>query len=185
MAVSPAGLVSVTGGKLTTYRRMAADAVDIVMDRLDRQGRSKTKRLRLLGGDGYVEPTGTERAVPPASPLRHARRRRRGAHHRRRRAWPPRWSPGCPYVAAEAVYAARHEMARSVDDVLSRRTRARLLDRAATGEAAPAVARLLAPELGWDEDETLRQVAAYRRSIAHEAISGDEPERALDAAFGA
>ena len=93
--------------------------------------------------------------------------------------------PGLSYVAAEAVYAARREMARSVDDVLSRRTRARLLDRAATGVAAPAVARLLAPELGWDDDETARQVAAYQQSIAHEAISGDEPERAMDAAFGA
>jgi glycerol-3-phosphate dehydrogenase len=184
VAVSPAGLVSVTGGKLTTYRRMAADAVDTVMERLDRRGRSKTKRLRLLGGDGYVEPTGTER-------LSHLRRRYGtlavdvealiGADP----SLAAPLVPGLSYVAAEAVYAARHEMARSVDDVLSRRTRARLLDRAASGEAAPAVARLLAPELGWDDDETARQVAVYRRSIAHEAVSGDAPERAMDAAFGA
>jgi glycerol-3-phosphate dehydrogenase len=184
VAVSPAGLVSVTGGKLTTYRRMAADAVDAVMDRLDRKERSKTKGLRLLGGDGYVEPIGTER-------LSHLRRRygTLAADVEALITADPTLAaplvPGLSYVAAEAVYAARHEMARSVDDVLSRRTRARLLDRAATGEAAAAVARLLAPELGWDDDETARQAAVYRRSIAHEAISGDEPERALDAAFGA
>jgi glycerol-3-phosphate dehydrogenase len=184
VAVSPAGLVSVTGGKLTTYRRMAADTVDTVMDRLDRKGRSKTKRLRLLGGDGYVEPTGTER-------LSHLRRRygTLAADIEALITADPSLAaplvPGLSYVAAEAVYAARHEMARSVDDVLSRRTRARLLDRAASGEAAPAVARLLASELGWDDAETARQLAAYRRSIAHEAISGDEPERAMDAAFGA
>jgi len=184
VAVSPAGLVSVTGGKLTTYRRMAADAVDTVMDRLERKGHSKTKRLRLLGGDGYVEPTGTER-------LSHLRRRYgtlatdvEGLITADPSLGAP-LVPGLSYVAAEAVYAARHEMARSVDDVLSRRTRARLLDRAASGEAAPAVARLLAPELGWDDEETARQLATYRRSIAHEAISGDEPERAMDAAFGA
>ena len=57
--------------------------------------------------------------------------------------------PGLPYVRAEAVYAVRHEMARTLDDVLSRRTRARLLARDASAAAAPAVAELLAPELGW------------------------------------
>jgi len=184
VAVSPAGLVSVTGGKLTTYRRMAADAVDTVMERLDRKGRSRTKRLRLLGAEGYVEPTGTER-------LSHLRRRygTLAADVEALISADPSLAaplvPGLSYVAAEAVYAARHEMARTVDDVLSRRTRARLLDRAASGEAAPLVARLLAPVLGWDDAEAARQTAAYRRSIAHEAISGDEPERAMDAAFGA
>ena len=184
VTVSPAGLVSVTGGKLTTYRRMAADAVDTVMQRLDRKGRSRTKRLRLLGAEGYVEPTGTER-------LSHLRRRygTLAADVEALISADPSLAaplvPGLSYVAAEAVYAARQEMARTVDDVLSRRTRARLLDRAASGEAAPLVGRLLAPELGWDDEETARQVAAYRRSIAHEAISGDEPERAMDAAFGA
>jgi glycerol-3-phosphate dehydrogenase len=184
VTVSPGGLVSVTGGKLTTYRRMAADTIDVVMERLERKGRSRTKRLRLLGAEGYVESTGTER---PA----HLRRRygSLAAELESMIAADPALAaplvPGLSYVAAEAVYAARHEMARSVDDVLSRRTRARLLDRAGTGEAAPAVARLLAGELGWSDEEAARQVAAYRRSIAHEAISGGSPERAMDAAYGA
>ncbi|MCA1691647.1 MAG: hypothetical protein LC733_05380 [Actinobacteria bacterium] len=57
--------------------------------------------------------------------------------------------PGLPYFLAEAVWAVRAEMARSIDDVLSRRTRALILDRDATFSAAPGVGRLLAPHLGW------------------------------------
>jgi glycerol-3-phosphate dehydrogenase len=67
-----------------------------------------------------------------------------------------------PYLAAEVVWAARHEMARSVEDVLARRTRALLLDARASAEAAPAVAALLAAELGRDEEWQRRQVAEYR-----------------------
>ena len=73
--------------------------------------------------------------------------------------------PGLPYVAAEAVYAVRDEMARTLDDILSRRTRACLLHRRATIDAAPAVARLVGPDLGWDESEQARQVAAFRASV--------------------
>jgi glycerol-3-phosphate dehydrogenase len=80
--------------------------------------------------------------------------------------------PGLPYLAAEAVYAVRHEMARSLDDVLSRRTRARMLDREATLVAAPAIARLIAPHLGWDDAETQRQLQAFVASCADEAAAG-------------
>ena len=73
--------------------------------------------------------------------------------------------PGLPYLAAEAVYGARYEMARTLEDVLSRRTRALLLDRDAAAEAAPAAARLLAAELGWDEADVEAQVAAFRALV--------------------
>ena len=76
-------------------------------------------------------------------------------------------------------------MARSLDDVLSRRTRARLLARDASAAAAESVAALLAPELGWDEAETARQVESYRRAIEQERRSGNLPEAALDASLGA
>ncbi|HAP78156.1 MAG TPA: FAD-dependent oxidoreductase, partial [Acidimicrobiaceae bacterium] len=69
------------------------------------------------------------------------------------------------------VYAARHEMARSLDDVLCRRTRAHLEDRAATLAAAPATAALLAAELGWSDEETMSQVATFvTASIAEERM---------------
>jgi glycerol-3-phosphate dehydrogenase len=185
VAPSESGLISVTGGKLTTYRRMAADTVDRAMDRLDRRGRSKTKRLRLLGAEGYEEPAGDDRRAHLL--------RRYGTLEGDVEALIAQDAslgeplvPGLPYVAAEAVYAARHEMARSVDDVLSRRTRARLLDRAATAAAAEVVARLLAPELGWSDAEIEQEAAAYRRLVEHEAAATrDASDQALDAAFGA
>jgi glycerol-3-phosphate dehydrogenase len=92
--------------------------------------------------------------------------------------------PGLPYVRAEAVYAARHEMARSVDDVLSRRTRARLLARDETAAVAESVATLLAVELGWDESERAAQAARYRELVEHERAVPHLPETALEAALG-
>ncbi len=116
--------------------------------------------------------------------------------------WASRWCAGLPYLRAEAVYAARYEMARSVDDILSRRTRARLLGRDASAAAAPAVAALVADDLGWDDAEQQRQVKAYRAlvdeeraAIAEPAVAepaatetgsgGPMPESALDATPGA
>jgi glycerol-3-phosphate dehydrogenase len=78
--------------------------------------------------------------------------------------------PGLPYLRAEAVYAARHEMATMLTDVLIRRTRAHLLDRGATLTAAPAIAELLAGELGWDSAERQRQLDHYRQLVAKEQV---------------
>ena len=66
--------------------------------------------------------------------------------------------PGLPYLKAEAVYAVRYEMALTLEDVLSRRTRALLLDTAATAGAAPSVAELVGAELGWTNEERSRQI---------------------------
>jgi glycerol-3-phosphate dehydrogenase len=79
------------------------------------------------------------------------------------------------------VYAARAEMARTVDDVLSRRTRARLLARDASAVVATDVATLMAGELGWSDEERERQVAQYTALVAEERLAGGLPETALDA----
>src|SRR5439155_4573682 len=79
--------------------------------------------------------------------------------------------PGRAYSKAEVVYAAREEMARSVDDVLARRTRARLLARDASSDAAPEVARLIAPALGWSATDQESSVAAYRALVEAERTS--------------
>jgi glycerol-3-phosphate dehydrogenase len=92
--------------------------------------------------------------------------------------------PGLPYLRAEALYAARHEMACSVDDVLSRRTRARLLARDESAAVAGDVAALLARELGWDDAEQAAQAAGYRAVIEHERGVPQLPETALEAALG-
>ena len=79
----------------------------------------------------------------------------------------------------EAVYAAAHEMARSVDDVLSRRTRARLLARDASAAAADDVAALIAPILGLSEAEAQAQAQAYRTAVAAERTTAELPETAF------
>jgi glycerol-3-phosphate dehydrogenase len=176
-------VVTVTGGKLTTYRRMARDAVDVTMDLLGRKGRCRTARLRLVGAEGFVEPGADSPAVHLAG--------RYGteaaeveASIRAEPSLARPLVPGLPYLGAEAMFAVRHEMAHTLDDVLSRRTRARLLARDASVAAAPHVAALVAPTLGWDEAEQERQVKDYAASVEHERTAADLPETALDAALG-
>ena len=169
--VAPSGVITVTGGKLTTYRRMAADAVDAAADLLgERSRRSQTKHLRLFGGEGIDPPVA---ALEPSTHEHLAGRFGTEADTVRALVAddPHLGEPlvaGLPYLRAEAVYAARHEMAHTLDDVLSRRTRARLLARDDSVRAAPAVADLLASELGWSPSERDAHVASYRAAIATE-----------------
>lgn len=150
------GLITIAGGKLTTYRAMAADTVDEVQAALGRRRTpSRTAALPLHGatatGDGahLAGRYGTEArviaAMVDADP-----------------GLGERLVPTLPYLRAEAVYAARYEMACSLEDVLSRRTRSLILDRDASAAAAPDVAALLAAELGWTDTETARQVDCFR-----------------------
>ena len=69
--------------------------------------------------------------------------------------------PDLPYVAAEVVWAARYELARTIEDVLARRTRALFLNAGAAEAMAPAVAQLMATELGWDEARQSAEVTAF------------------------
>jgi glycerol-3-phosphate dehydrogenase len=175
--VAPSRVITVTGGKLTTYRRMAADAVDAVNKSLGRHGRSHTKDVRLHGAEGWDAPD-----IPKALGERYGADARDVValqHSNPQLARP--LVEGLPYSRAEVVYAARAEMARTVDDVLSRRTRTRLLGRDASAMAADDVATLMGDELGWSEDERASQVAAYRALIDKERKAGGLPETALDA----
>ena len=175
--VATSGLVTVTGGKLTTYRRMAADAIDRVVEQLDRGGRSRTKRLRLHGADGWDAPD-----LPAALTERYGADARAVVTLENRDADLARpLIENAPYTRAEVVYAVRAEMACTVDDVLSRRTRARLLARDASARAADDVGALMAAELGWSDADRDRQVAHYRALIAEERDAGGLPETALDA----
>ncbi len=170
VSTGPGGVIAITGGKLTTYREMADDTVDAVMRQLGKRGRCRTKKLRLHGADGYVEP-------PTGSPEHHLAVRYGTAASAIQALVDADPSlgeplvPGLDYVRAEAVYAVRHEMATTLEDVLTRRTRVHLFDRPAAVEAAPAIAELLAAELGWDDAETSRQIDGYRRLA--EAESND------------
>ena len=186
VVVSPTGMITITGGKLTTYRKMAQDTVDAVVDRLDRRvRRSSTAKLALRGADGFarLQADGAGRTGTEAERFTHLLARY-GTDARTvdalidaDAALGSPLIPGLPYLRAEAVYAARYEMAHTLDDILSRRTRALLLEREATAAAADDVARLVADDLGWNEDEIARQVAAFREIVRRErdAASTSEP----------
>jgi glycerol-3-phosphate dehydrogenase len=159
LLVSASGLVTITGGKWTTYRRMGEDAIDAaaaVAGLPDRP--SVTATLRLHGA-----PAAPAGAVAAAYAIRYGAD---AAELERLVAERPEWGeplhPRLPYRAGEVVWAARHEMARGVEDVLARRTRALLLDARASAEAAPRAAALMAAELGRDDAWQRRQVTAYR-----------------------
>ncbi|MGH9042028.1 MAG: FAD-dependent oxidoreductase, partial [Acidimicrobiia bacterium] len=196
--ISPSGMVSIVGGKLTTYRKMAADAVDEALEMRRKAGdrtaagRSRTASVPLFGAEGYDEVSGPgagERLGVATDVAEHLAGRYGGqartvaamvAEH-------PGLAeplvPGLPYLVAEAVYAARYEMALTLEDVLSRRTRALLLDAAATVAAAPAVAALLAGELGWTETETAAQVAAFTALAERQRRAADPAETAIEASL--
>jgi glycerol-3-phosphate dehydrogenase len=175
VAVSEHGVVRVNGGKLTTYRQMAEDTVDVVAKQLGaprRAQRSATRRLRLVGADR------SDSTATPGTVEHHLHHRYGTAADEIRAliAFRPDLAeplvPGQPYLRAEAVYAVRNEMATTLDDVLCRRTRAHLFDRPASLAAAPGIAELIGDELGWSHDESERQLDAYRRVCEHEENAG-------------
>jgi glycerol-3-phosphate dehydrogenase len=184
VTTSPSGLVNVGGGKLTTYRKMASDTIDAVASQLGRgKRRSPTKSLRLHGAEDPTETLArVQAAYPDVDPA--------ALHHLAGRygsetdqllalaASDPVLArplvPGLPYLTAEAVFAVRHEMALTLDDVLSRRTRALVRRHASTVDAAPQVAALLGPEMGWTEEQRLDAVTAFLRE-AGVAVRGAHP----------
>lgn len=193
---SPSGMVTITGGKLTTYRRMAADTVDevvqhVLADAPASARRSRTKKLRLRGAEGYESVAQAAKgysAVDPAI-VEHLANRYGGetrALFGLIQSDPSLGRPlveGLPYLRAEAVFAARYEMACSVDDVLSRRTRARLCGRDAAAAAAEEVADLIAPELGWTPDQARESAEEFRLLCETERTAAELPHVDLLAAI--
>ena len=177
VSVSESGVVSITGGKLTTYRKMAADTVDIVAKRLSGAKRCPTRKLPVHGAGGLKnlrDPGAAARLGTTPAVLDHLVGRY-GSDSPRLLALinadPALAEPlveGLPYLRAEALYAVREEMATTLSDVLSRRTRAQLRARDASAAAAESVAALIGPDLGWDDAERDRQVSAYRAMVARE-----------------
>ena len=167
---SSSGVITVTGGKLTTYREMAEDTVDELVEHLDGLPRS-ARRCRTAD----LKVRGAQAVDPKASGLTRHLADRYGTEARVLHALIAEDASlgaplvaGLPYVRAEAVYAARHEMATTVDDVMARRTRARLQAREASAQAAGDVAALMAPELGWSPEEAASQADAYVALVAAE-----------------
>jgi glycerol-3-phosphate dehydrogenase len=179
----PPGMVTIVGGKYTTYRRMAADAVDAAGRMLGRPlPATPTATVPLLGAEGWqvVRNRATQLAgrygVHPTDVLRLSGRYGNLTEDVLRPAGrDPRLSRAVPgaggYLAAEFRYAATAEGASTLDDVLSRRTHVAIEVSDAGAAAAPAVAALLAPVLGWDDATCAAQVTAYRRGLARDRAS--------------
>ena len=188
------GLVLVAGGKLTTYRVMAQDAVDAAARSLPHAGPSITDRVPLLGASGFEARTNQRVAIArssglPVARVDHLLGRYGGlvdevlAIVARDPALGEPLEGTEDYLAAEVVYAVSHEGARHLDDVLTRRTRISIetFDRG-TASARPAAA-LMAGVLGWDDsrvdeevDHYLRRVEAERQS--HEKLTDQEADEA-------
>jgi glycerol-3-phosphate dehydrogenase len=172
------GMITITGGKLTTWRRMAKLAVDRLVERDGRDAPCRTQEIPL---GGSVEPADLERVEGVLDDAYEALAHRYGhaaeqvlriAAERGELAQPI--VPGLPDLLAEATYAARTEQARTVGDVLLRRTRLGLLAArelcGPSSEAPLRVARAMAGELGWDQQRAEEEVERFRREAEQEGI---------------
>jgi glycerol-3-phosphate dehydrogenase len=188
VAHSVPGLVVIAGGKWTTYRVMAKDAIDAAVSALDGKiPGSVTEDIALLGAEGYQAAWNKRTKIA----------RKFGVHTVRVEHLLNRFGtltdelldlitenpelaeplPGADdYLAAEVVYAASHEGALHLEDVLARRTRISIeaWDRGVS--AAPVAARLMAGVLGWDEARIEREVANYLKRVAAERASQEQPD---------
>ncbi|MET0991469.1 MAG: glycerol-3-phosphate dehydrogenase/oxidase [Lacisediminihabitans sp.] len=188
VAHSVPGLVVIAGGKWTTYRIMAKDAIDAAVDALDGKiPKSVTADIALLGAEGYQAAWNKRAKIARAF----------GVHKVRIEHLLNRYGvltdelldliretpslgeplPGADdYLEAEVVYAARFEGAMQLEDVLARRTRISIeaWDRGVS--AAPVAARLMGAELGWDAEKVERETANYLKRVQAERDSQLEPD---------
>ena len=153
--VSESGLVTITGGKWTTYRKMGEEAIDhaTLVAGLDERP-CVTKHLRIHGWLNHVDRTDPLHVY--GSDALHIRKLAN-----KNPLLIKKLHEALPYIRAEVVWAVREEMARTVEDVLARRTRALLLNARASIEAAPEVAEIMSEELGFGELWRKEQVAEY------------------------
>jgi glycerol-3-phosphate dehydrogenase len=153
--VDPSGLVTITGGKWTTYRKMAEDTVDQAVKVAGLEDRRcVTENLKIHGWISEFRENDPYRIYgDDADAIRKIESEKKG--------WDKPIHPELPYRSAEIVWAIRNEQARSIEDILSRRTRALLLDAKASMEMAGRVADLIAAELQYDDQWKEEAVMQY------------------------
>ncbi|KAJ1954621.1 mitochondrial glycerol-3-phosphate dehydrogenase [Dispira parvispora] len=189
--VSPGKMITIAGGKWTTYRNMAEETVDLAIQEFNLQPRNEcvTTTTKLIGSHGYTENLYVKLVQNfglDASVARHL------ARDYGDRAWTVctmadptgqrfplfgnRLSPLHPYIDGEVRYAVRNEYACTVVDVLARRTRLAFVNAQAAKDAIPAITRIMAKELGWNQEqqdkeiqdaETFLQAMGLPSSLAH------------------
>jgi glycerol-3-phosphate dehydrogenase len=182
------GLVAVAGGKYTTYRVMAADAVDAAVHGLEEDvSPSITERIGLLGAEGYLARWNGRHRLAETSGVHVAR-----VEHLLHRygalvdellsmiAEDPSLGEALEgsddYLKVEVVYAATHEGAAHLEDVLTRRTRTSIETWDRGLSAAEPAARLMAGPLGWDEAQIAREVEQYTARVAAERESQEQDD---------
>lgn len=164
--VSDSGLITITGGKWTTYRRMAEDVIDHA-EFIGGIGarRCVTHDLRIHGSESVLNANDPLAVYgSDAAEIRELMKRE------------PEWSgkvhPKLDLTCAEVIFHARHEMARTIGDVLARRSRSLLLDAQASMSTAPRVGHLLASELGWDAIKTSHEIERFQKLAAGYIMEG-------------
>jgi glycerol-3-phosphate dehydrogenase len=193
VAVPVPGMVAVAGGKYTTYRVMAKDAIDVVVRNLDRTvPESATHVTPLLGASGFQALWNRREYVARNSGvhvawIEHLLRRYGTRIDDLLSLIAERPELGKPlqgaedYLAVEVIYACSHEGALHLDDVLARRTRISITTWDRGVEASEHAAPLMAEVLGWDEATTAAEVEIYRARVAAERRSQEQPDdRAAD-----
>lgn len=170
------GMITITGGKLTTYRAMAAEAVDRVAARLARKlARARTDVIPLPGGNAADLAPFRARGAPLGLPAAVSDRlvdlygtECAGIHNlgMKNRALFDRLHPTHPAIEAEVLHAVRRELALTVEDVMVRRLHLYHETRDHGLRATARVAQLMAAELGWSAERTRDEVARYRRYVA-------------------
>ena len=155
LLVSPSGLITITGGKWTTYRKMAEDTVNAGIRARKLPFRPcRTKDIKI---HGYLEnPDRDDRMYIYGSDLREILKMQK-----ENPAWSEKLEAGSDFTAGEVIWAVRKEMARTVDDVLARRVRVLYLDARKSIALAPRVAEIMAAELGRDREWVRNQVEEF------------------------
>jgi glycerol-3-phosphate dehydrogenase len=165
LIVSPSGLITITGGKWTTYRKMAQDTIDKAIQTAQLTAfKCKTTNLSIHGNKKDIDRAdhlyiyGVDRDAL-LELVKENRELGQKLH------------PGLEYSGAEVIWAARHEMARTVEDVLARRVRVLFIDAQAAIEIAPLVAHLMAIEMNKDKSWEKGQVEQFSRLAKRYLIS--------------
>ena len=180
------GFVSIAGGKYTTYRIMSRDVIDLAINELRKlSSESVTEKLPLIGADGYfalvqqIEPIADESGLDSQT-VTHLLNRYGSLISeildliKADPSLAKKVDADLPYLKAEIYYAVSHEGARTVDDVISRRTRIAFEAHNQGLDLADAIAEIIAPVLGWSAKERRASVAAYESLVERELAALDE-----------
>jgi glycerol-3-phosphate dehydrogenase len=163
--IDTSGLMTITGGKWTTYRHMAEDCVNqaATLAQLTEYP-CMTQHLRIHGYDqnardsGHLSVYGSD-VIDVRQLVRDDRSLGEKLH------------PSLPYIKAEVIWAVRQEMAQTIEDVLARRLRALFLNARAAMQMAPAVAELMAGELGWGAEAKKTQLQTFEQTAQNYVLS--------------